>query len=226
MSKFYNENLDMGYWADFDLLGAVSSDLIDNSNLSYDLPHYLDNDEAYFVEYPGYIRLYWDLKRYQIDNNPIWLYRIFEVCHNSHIYPPAVVMEWLAKGILHHNPNEIPKRLNLKPKRGNRNLFTEFDRRQKTYRMMMEVFILNHYAGVNIPAAIEGAFLRNTRHTCDIPDIGWLEDQYRRYWKKYFISVKEEFFRSYADPYSGKSSISRFLDMYPIEWRKKHVLKS
>lgn len=186
-------------------------------------PRYLNDDEAYFVEYPGYIRLYLDLKRYRIDNNPIWLYRIFEVCHDNNIYPPAVVMEWLAKGVLHPNPNDIPKRLGLTVKRGNENLFSAFERKQKTYRIMVEIFILNSGAGIPIADAAEGVYLRMERHTKNISDAGWLADQYRRRWKKYFSSRDD--FQSLVRLVDTQDKLIRYLEKYPAEWRERYVLK-
>lgn len=186
-------------------------------------PCYLDDDEAYFVEYPGYIRLYLDLKQYRIDNNPIWLHRIFEVCHDNNIYPPAVVMEWLAKGVLQPNPNDIPKLLGLTVKRGKENLFSAFERKQKTYRIMMEIFILNSGAGIPVAAAAEGVCLRRERYTKNIPDASWIADQYSRRWKKYFSARNDlQFLARVVDT---QDKLTRYLERYPADWRRRYVLK-
>jgi len=186
-------------------------------------PRYLDDDEAYFVEYPGYIRLYLDLKQYRIDNNPIWLYRIFEICHDNNIYPPAVVMEWLAKGILHPKPNDIPKRLSLTVKRGNESLFSAFERKQKIYRIMMEIFILNSGARIPVAAAAEGVCLRMERDKKEIHNASWLEDQYRRRWKKYFSARND--LQSLVCLVDTPDKLTRYLERYPADWRRRYVLK-
>jgi hypothetical protein len=153
--------------------------------------------------------------------DPVTFREIFGDCHANRVYPPPEIMDWLARAILQEEPKEIQALLGLKaPSRGREDPIRERRRVNRDYDHAVWVFWLSHFAGVSVQNAAEGVYERCLQEKRDVADPSWIEDQYRRKWKKKFIEDPP------LIPFDTRPDLlPRFLAMFPKDWLKRVGLK-
>lgn len=208
---------ELGGWEQFaEFVGSDDSDP--------HLPRYWEDAGVYDPEWSGF-RFFISilLLKYRATGNPVILRSIFDCCHKYRIYPPIEVMDWLANGVLQSDPSQIPRKLGLKAGKGKEDPLLTARRLQATSFMMREIFHLCRYTKVSISAAAEGVYLRylplsRSLFKYDVPAPEWLDDQYRRVWKKRFTDTN-----GFMD--GNPERQKEFINLFPVEWRERYGLK-
>lgn len=192
----------------------------DTPSVKYNAPPYVDGEIEVFDQFLAFI--YSEIRDYRENGDPVVLYNIFKQCHDNRVYPPVEIMDWLANAVLQDDPNKIPVRLGLKPQApGHKNPVDVSRRRWMNDYYATLIWTLCHFAGISISAAAEGIYLREFNAGCEVPAASWMEDQYRRRWKKHYT----------ADPLLGlyenhPDLLQAFISSFPRDWQERYVLKS
>lgn len=160
------------------------------------------------------------IQRYRETGDSVALRWIFQQCHDNRVYPPPEVMDWLAKGILQDDPNEISAQLGLKAERGKENPIKKAERTGRDETLALAIYYLCRHAKISVAAAADGVYLRELKAGREVSSASWLEAQYRHRWKKHFATDPP------YDLYSDRPDwLPKFLDSFPLEWRQQHGLK-
>lgn len=166
------------------------------------------------------------LKWYKETGNPMHLLDLFRVCHENRIYPPTEVMDWIGSALIQFMKSEghedIAKLLGIKsPGPGKKNPLEKRNKEGLASLHESVMRMLLYFFPITITAAAEGLYERETVAGRPVPDASWLEEQYRKKWKKRFDE---------NDPYitihrEKPDELSKFLASFPESWRARHGLK-
>jgi len=166
------------------------------------------------------------LMRYKETGDPLHMLDLFKICHENRIYPPTEVMNWigdaLIKFINSEGREDIAKLLGIKsPGPGKRSPLKNRNREGMAYLHGSVMHMLVYFFSITITAAAEGLYERESAAGRPVPDISWLEEQYRKKWNKLFndndpsITIYDE----------NPDKLSEFLASFPENWRARYRLK-
>ncbi|MDS4058646.1 MAG: hypothetical protein RKP73_08740 [Candidatus Contendobacter sp.] len=166
------------------------------------------------------------LKWYKETGDPLYMLDLFRMCHENRIYPPTEVMDWigdaLIKFINSEGHEDIADLLGLKsPGPGKKNPLQNRNKKSLAYLHESVMHMLLYFFPITITAAAEGLYERETVAGRPVPDVSWLEEQYRKKWKKRFdendpsITIHKE----------KPDELSKFLASFTKSWRTRYGLK-
>lgn len=124
--------------------------------------------------------------------DPVIALRTFEFCYSERIYPPAWVMDWIGPALRatyeQNGQVDLSDALGLSaPGRGKTNPVNQWKRTQEEASIAMAVWVLHRALHLDIPAAVECIYRRaEARGVEGLPSQNWIEDQFRRRWKKLY----------------------------------------
>lgn len=166
------------------------------------------------------------LMRYKETGDPLHMLDLFRMCHENRIYPPAEVMDWIGGALIQFINSEghedIANLLGIKsPGPGKKNPLQERNKKGLAYLHGSVMHMLLYFFPITITAAAEGLFEREVAAGRPVSEVSWLEEQYRKKWKKHFddddpaITIYKE----------KPDKLSKFLASFPKSWRARYGLK-
>ncbi len=166
---------------------------------------------------------------YQETGDVRHLLRLFRLCYEYKEPQLPEVLDWLAKALIQFEDNngtgDLNKLLGLNaPGKGKLNSIASaaLKARQNHHLELMNLLIC--LFDVSIAAAAEGVWLRETVADRPVSNTDWLDQQYRRYWKKKV--AKENLSPMDIYPWRDRpEKVKEFLESFPEDWRRRHVLK-
>lgn len=194
---------------------------IERSDLTESILFGTENDQSniaiLFIPY---------LMRYKETGDPLHMLDLFKICHENRIYPPTEVMNWIGDALIKFMNSEgredIAKLLGIKsPGPGKKSPLENRNREGMASFHGSVMHILVNFFSITITAAAEGLYERESAAGRPVPDISWLEEQYRKKWNKLFndndpsITIYDE----------NPDKLSEFLASFPENWRARYGLK-
>lgn len=166
------------------------------------------------------------LMQYKETSDPLHMLDLFKICHENRIYPPTEVMNWIGDALIKFMNSEgredIAKLLGIKSLGpGKRSPLANRNREGMAYLHGSVMHMLVYFFSVSITAAAEGLYERESAAGRPVPDVSWLEEQYRKKWNKRFDDDDQWITIHDKNP----DELSKFLASFPENWRTRYGLK-
>lgn len=166
------------------------------------------------------------LKWYKETGDPMHLLDLFKMCHENRIYPPTEVMDWIGSALIQFIKSEghedIANLLGIKaPGPGKKNPLQKRNKEGLAHLHGSVMHILLYFFRITITAAAEGLYEREVAAGRPVPEVSWLDEQYRKKWKKNF-DENDPFIEIYIEK---PDELSKFLASFPDNWRSRYGLK-